>query len=95
MCNPPIELQVGNHVWLVYRFGAPRGGYPVGRCSFSVIYNIVTPESETAIPNPGVIVTPEPPPAGACIVRALPLVLVVKPVNSREVGVYETESRDT
>ena len=46
-------------------------------------------------PNPGVIVTLEPPPAGACIVRALPLVLVVKPVNSRDVGVYETESNST
>ena len=39
--------------------------------------------------------TPEPPPAGACIVSASPLVLVVNPVNSILLGVCDVPSRDT
>ena len=39
--------------------------------------------------------TPEPPPAGACIAISPPLSVVVNPVNSILLGVYDVPSRDT
>ena len=92
--NPPLNFK------LVTTFGwytvsvPPVGVMPIAGAALELSIAQRFPPPETEIPNPGEIVTP-PVPAGACIVSASPLVLVVKPVNSRDVGVYETESRDT
>ena len=42
VCKPSVELQVCDHVGLVNRLGAARGGYAVGGRRFRVIYNIRT-----------------------------------------------------
>ena len=93
--NPPLNFKlVTTSGWYIVSV-PPVGVIPYAGAALELDIAYVLPEPVTFIPNPGVIVTPVPPPAGACIVRALPLVLVVKPVNSRDVGVYDVPSRDT
>ena len=93
--NPPLNFKfVTTSGWYIVSV-PPVGVIPYAGAALEFDIAYVLPEPVTFIPNPGVIVTPVPPPAGACIVSASPLVLVVKPVNSILLGVYDVPSRDT
>ena len=92
--NPPLNFRFVIKSGCMTVSVPPVGVIPIAGAALEFEIPQRFPPPETVIPNPGVIVI-SPVPAGACIVSALQLVLVVKPVSSILLGSCDVPSRDT